>query len=94
MKWFKRKVKNWLFQEDNYKDNYGAIKAVSIRDSDSVESDPILNFRIFSAQNGKILEFRRYDSKTDRNHTTTYIIDKETDISEYVSKCVSLELMK
>lgn len=89
MKWLKRRVKDWLFS-----DNYGEAKAISIRDSDTVETDPILNFRIFSAQNGKILEFRRYDSKTDRNHTTTYIIDRETDIGEYVSKCVSLELMK
>jgi hypothetical protein len=89
MKWFKRKVKNWLFNEEEY-----GIKAVSIRDSSSVENDPILHFKIFAAQNGKILEFRRYDTKTDRSHTTTYIIDKETDIGDYVSKCVSLELMK
>ena len=91
MRWLKRKVKDWLFTDDNY----GAVKAVSMHEtSSSVDSEPVLNFRIYSANNGRILEFNKYDRMKDRTDRSLYIIDKEQDIGEYVGKVLSLELLK
>jgi hypothetical protein len=59
-----------------------------------MDDNPVLNFRIFSAQNGTILEFRHYDRKTDRNNTSTFIVGENEDVSEYVRKCLPMELMK
>jgi hypothetical protein len=94
MKWLKRKLRNWIREaEDEYRGEKGIL--VSSRDVESSpENDPIITFRIYSATNGKILEFRRYDRKTDRNDNSTYIIEKDKDIGEYVSKCLSLEILK
>jgi hypothetical protein len=90
MRWIKRKVRNWL----NEPDYEGGGKVVSARESDHVEADPIINFRIYSAQNGKILEFSKYDRVKDRSDRSVYIIGKDEDIAEKVGKCLSLELLR
>lgn len=92
MKWLKRKLRDWVREANDYD---GCEKvAISARDIDSPESEPVLTFRIYGANNGKILEFRSYDRKTDRSNSSTYIIEKDKDIGEYVSKCLSLEMLK
>lgn len=91
MKWLKRKVKNWLFEEDNY----GASKVVSVRDiSNNVEGEPVLNFRIYSANNGKIIEFSKYDLLKDRTQRSVYVCQPDDDIGEKISKYVNLELLR
>lgn len=90
MNWLRKKVKNWLFKEDNY----GAVKAVSVHETNSIDGDPMLNFRIYSANNGRIIEFSKYDRVKDRSDRSLYIIDKEQDIGEYVGKVLSLELLR
>jgi hypothetical protein len=91
MRWIKRKLRNWLTELDY---ETGANKVVSARESDHVEADPIINFRIYSAQNGKILEFSKYDRVKDRSDRSVYIIGKDEDIAEKVGKCLSLELLR
>jgi len=88
MKWLKKKVLKWLNEPD-----YQKI-SVCTKDTDYIESNPVINFRIFSAQNGKILEFSKYDPVKDRNERSVYIIAKDEDLSEKVGKCLSLELLR
>ena len=94
MSWFKRKFAQWSREawESNRGDIGIALKSIDCENRP--EEDPILTFRIYSAANGQVLEFRRWDRKNDRNTNTTYIIEKDKDIGEYVNKCLTLELMK
>ncbi len=94
MKFLKKLVVKWVreAQEEQYADK--SVGLVAIRDEHRVDDEPILNFRIYSAQNGKILEFNKYDRKTDRNDKAVYIVEKDKDLSEYVNKCLSLELLR
>lgn len=94
MKWLKRKLRNWVREMDNEVCIDHSIGAVSLRETNRPDADPVLNFRIYSAENGKILEFNSYDRVKDRNRVSMYIINKDDDISEKVSKCLSLELLK
>jgi hypothetical protein len=97
MNWLKRKVIKWVREdwENERKKNSVEGIAFSSRDREhSVDADPVLTFRIYSAVNGKIVEFRRWDQKTDRSHNSTYLIPKDEDIGDYVNKCLSLELLK
>jgi hypothetical protein len=95
MNWLKKKVIQWVREdwEEERKKN-GAERAISVRDTDHVEADPIISFRIYSAQNGKILEFSKYDRVKDRSDRSVYIIGKDEDIAEKVGKCLSLELLR
>jgi hypothetical protein len=95
MKWFRKKVIAWVREDwdEEYKKNRDmGIRAVE--DTSIPETNPVLTFRIYSANNGQILEFRRYDRKNDRSDNSTYIIEKDKDVGEFVSKCLSLEMLK
>jgi peroxiredoxin len=91
MSWLKRKLRNWI---NNDHDKVIGLSARDFPDERSVQDDPVLSFRIYNAQNGKILEFSRYDRKTDRQERSVYIIEKDKDVTEYVGKCLSLELLR
>jgi hypothetical protein len=90
MNWLKRKVWKWAANCES--DERPALGS-SQRDN-KPEQDPILSFRIYSAVNGQLLEFRRFDRKTDNSISSTYIIEKDRNIGDYVNKCLSMELLK
>ena len=97
MNWLKRKVIQWVREDWENERKKNGVEGISLsaRDFDPrPEDDPVLTFRIFSAANGQIIEFRRYDKKSDRNHNSTYIVEKDKDLGEYVNKCLSLEMLK
>ena len=95
MKWLKNKVIKWVREDwDNAREDTSVgIRAGDV-EAQMCDSDPILNFRVFSAVGGQVVEFRRYDHKTDRRDTSTYIIHKEDDFGEKISKIANLEMLK
>ena len=95
MKWFKRKIRNWV-RDANQDDMELGSKIIASRDvqAEMCDAEPILNFRVFSAVGGQVVEFRRYDRKTDRSDTTTYIITKDQDFGEKISKIANMEMLK
>lgn len=97
MKWFKKLIANWAQQGHNYVEveTMKGSRVISARDSEAVcNDDPILNFKVYSAVGGKVVEFRRYDRRSDRNDTTTYIITNDQDFGERISKIATMENLK
>lgn len=101
MKWLKKRLYKWIisYQNDDDESSYEITETKSHRiksvsDSNHVDAEPILSFRIYTAQNGKIIEFSKYDQVKDRSERSIYIINKDDDISEKVGKCISLELLR
>lgn len=93
MRWLKRKLAKWV-NDYNNEPKLARESTILSADSESVGSDPILNFKVFPAVGGRVVEFRYYDRKSDRNHSTTYIITNEQDFGERISKIATLEVMK
>lgn len=91
--WVRRKVINWVRDDWNEASKSGRPIAVSDVEH-RPDQPPVLNFRIYNAANGQILEFSRYDRKNDQHIHTVYIVEKDKDIGEYVAKCLSMELLK
>ena len=92
MIWLKRKLAKWVNEYNN--EPKPSRELVISADSESVGSEPILNFKVFPAVGGRVVEFRYYDRKIDRSHTTTYIITNDQDFGERISKIATLEVMK
>jgi hypothetical protein len=97
MKWFKKMLWRWTYQgrelgEENCKTS--SSRLISRDDCDVVSDEPILNFKVFSAVGGKVVEFRRYDRKSDRNDSTTYIITNDQDFGERIAKIATMEQLK
>lgn len=93
MRWLKRKLAKWV-NDYNNEPKLAREGMILSGDGDSVSSEPILNFKVFPAVGGRVVEFRYYDRKMDRSHTTTYIITNEQDFGERISKIATLEVMK
>jgi hypothetical protein len=99
MNWFKRMVVKWVREDwDNARqeqDCYATPKlsSNSINGRD-VNSDPTLQFKVYNAIGGKVVEFSRYDRKQDRNFHDIYIIGKNEDFGEKIAKIAMLEVLK
>lgn len=85
MRWIKRKVRQWANEDES--------KPV-VDQTVGVDDSPVLNFRIFSAQNGLILEFTRYNSKIDRRDNSIYIIANDEDVADFVRQTLPMEMLK
>jgi hypothetical protein len=90
--WIKGKVIKWVRDDWNQVSKSSGV--VATRDGDRPEQQAVLNFRIYGAVNGQILEFSKYDRKNDQHTSTMYVIEKDKDVGEYVAKCLSVELLK
>ena len=101
MNWFKRIVVKWVREDwDNVSQEQDchpipklsrSLNTVSTRD---VNSDPTLQFKIYNAIGGKVVEFSRYDRKSDRHYHDIYIIGKNEDFGEKIAKIAMLEALK
>jgi hypothetical protein len=102
MNWFKQLIVKWVREDWDSVRHTGLEMgtsnkigiAISKSDSASIDSDPILHFKVFNAVGGKIVEFRRYDRKTDRSDCQVYIIGKDEDFGEKIAKISTLEVMR
>jgi|AntAceMinimDraft_1070359.scaffolds.fasta_scaffold35506_2 hypothetical protein len=99
MRWFKKLVASWARQGSDYEEEkctVGRDTVTCSRDTEATvcDADPILNFRVFSAIGGRVVEFRTYDRVKDRTNTTTYIIHKDDDFGDKIAKIATLESMK
>lgn len=101
MNWLKRKVIKWVREDwDNEREKnsmtIGSNRAIASREVEAnmCDAEPILNFRVFSAVGGRVVEFRRYDRKTDRSDTTTYVVNSDEDFGESVARIANMEMFK
>jgi hypothetical protein len=97
MNWFKRMVINWVKDDWNgarlEQDCYPTPKN-SITGSRDIGSDVSLQFKVYNAIGGKIVEFSRYDRQSDRAEHQIYIIGKDEDFGEKIAKISTFEVLK
>ena len=95
MNWLKRKVRRWLDSEQDQ--CYPTPKGMglnSIASTRDINSDASLNFKVYNAVGGKIVEFSRYDRKNDRTDHQIYIIGRDEDFGEKIAKISTLEVLR
>ena len=93
-RWFAKKCKEaWeSAQEDR---NMGlAIPTTKLASSSDHDWGDGLNINVHTANGGKIVTFRRYDRKTDRNNHNVYIIPDDHDFERELGKLITLEAMR
>lgn len=91
MRWIKNKLRNWLLEEDRADIPQ---KLIASREVDCVEGEPVLNFKVYSAVGGKVVEFRHYDRQKDRSFNQTYIITNDQDFGDRIAKIATMESLK
>jgi len=100
MNFIKRMIVKWVredweeAQRIHQNDIYGNGPKLAVASTRDVGSDPTLQFKIYNAIGGKVVEFSRYDRKSDRHHHDIYIIGKEENFGEKIAKIAMLETLK
>jgi hypothetical protein len=104
MNWFKQMVVSWVKQDwDNVRqeqDCYATPKmsrgnsVSTISGRANIDSEPTLQFKVYNAIGGKIVEFHRYDPKSDRTDRQIYIIGRDEDFGSKIAKIAMLEVLK
>ncbi len=101
MKWLKRMVWRWSQVGRELEENCpvtsvskrGHVIARRDRDGDDLPEGG-LNIQVKSAHGGKIVVFRNYDDRTDRNTYTTYLIPDGENFESSLGKMITMESMK
>ena len=88
MNWLRRALRNWLQQEESV-----LLKETVVSSRDTPRQDG-LNFCLYKAVGGHVLETRMYNSKTDRHEGTLYMIHEDQDFAKQVAQAIMLEQMK
>ena len=87
MNWVRRIIRNWLQQEEPIK----LETVIAARDNINQQG---MNFSLYRAVGGHILESRIYNSKTDRHEGTLYMIHEDQDFAKQVAQAIMVEQMK
>lgn len=89
---FRRWIRNWL---NNY-DGEGLVKeSVSLVPKlDGPDGDKCLQFRVWFANGGKVIQTSRYDRLKDRNFTSMYVITEGQDFGHEIDKIVTMENLR
>ena len=103
-RWFTSKCKQSLGIEDDTReeDAYAPITSakqrrntVTIRSRDDNDlPEGGLNIQVKSALGGKIVIFRTYDDRNDRNLYTTYLIHDSENFESSLGKIITMESIK
>ena len=102
-RWFANKCKQALGIEDDTReeDVYQPMTSskqrrntiISRRDENDLPEGG-LNIQVKSALGGKIIIFRNYDERNDRNIYTTYLIHDGENFEQSLGKIITMESMK
>jgi hypothetical protein len=90
MNWLRRKLRRWLNDEDEIK----LARATVIERDHDRPSQNGMNFCLYKAVGGHILESRVYNPKTDRSEGTLYMIHEDQDFARQVAQAIMLEQIK
>ena len=76
--------------------NYAKVKAsrrLGVSSESDLSSEPI-QFKMYKASGGWAIEFRHYDSNTDRVHTSLYVVSGEEELGNNISQIITMEALK
>jgi hypothetical protein len=53
-----------------------------------------IQFTVYNANGGRVVETRRYDRKTDRNTNGLYVINNDADFGHEIDKIITMEALR
>jgi len=96
MGYFKNKIRqlvDWATSDDRYSAeiNYSNAK-VRAQDRHSIEDNGRgMNFTVFSATGGKVIQVRSYDPRTDVTRSTLYVVTDKEDLGHELAQIITVE---
>ena len=100
--WIKKKFRDWCIEAWHSERSEVVTsnrRGQAIMGNDTIhggmlDSEPTLQFTVYSAIGGKVVEFKTYDKNQDRRHHQVYVIGRDEDFGEKIAKIATLEALK
>lgn len=91
-KWFAKKCKQaWENRQD---EPIGvSISSAKVRRDSSLEANG-MNFSVYKANGGYIVEYRQYDRQRDRQDNKLHIVNEDQDLGAELGKIISFEALR
>lgn len=68
-------------------------RGIAIKGNSELNSNGV-NFTMYQANGGTVLELRNYDMINDRHHNTLYVIPSEADLGQQLAHIITIEALK
>jgi hypothetical protein len=99
MKWLKRWFANkcreaWEESRNMPEEVYATQPSNRLVSRSDIDAEEGLSITVRSAIGGRIVTFRHYDRKTDRNNHKLYIVPDDQDFERELGKMITLESMR
>lgn len=89
------KFLKWCLRYTDSKNQYRTDElGRDVSASPQLSTSPQLFFTVFNAVGGKVVEFRRHDSRTDQHISTIYVINKDDEFGDRIAKIIAMESFK
>ena len=98
--WFKQKVISWVREDWNKVRNGENDVLVSSKSINTISSGRRMdqpngmNFTIHSANGGYVMEYNKYDHRTDERNSALHIITSEQDLGQGIAHIITLEMLR
>ena len=91
IKFLKRKLRNWLTEDECVKDLVISSGQLS---TNRIDSSNGFNLRVYKASGGTVIETSVYDRHKDRHHNGLYVITDDKDLGEELNKIITMENLR
>ena len=92
---FRRWLRNWITNFDQDEPEQTKIgRSLSVRESDDPDNEKSLQFRVWFANGGKVIQTNRYDRHKDRNFSSMYVVTHDQNFGEEVDKIITMESLR
>jgi len=74
--------------------NMVGSKTANLVSQDRMDCSPDLNFRMFRAENGYVMEVRSHDKRTERSTSHLHLISDDQDLGQSIAHIITVESLK
>jgi hypothetical protein len=102
-RWFAKISREaWEYEKRQNQERESAISINKLSRAMTISAGPTsidqperaIQFTVYSASGGRVIETRRYDRKTDRSSNGLYIITSDQDFGRELDKIITMEHLK
>ena len=93
-KWLLRTLKEEIIKEQDSSNMGIQPSTLSVGSPNIDQPERAIQFTVYNATGGRVVETRRYDRHKDRSQTGLYIITSDQDFGKEIDKIITMETLK
>lgn len=99
-RWFLKKLMEgaeWEKRQNQERDSIvgsNQLRGISVNPVSINQPERALQFTVYVANGGRVVETRRYDKKTDRSTTGLYVVNNDADFGHEIDKIITMESLR